>query len=61
GHGVAIHCRAGIGRSSVLAAAVLQLEGVPADEAWNLISHARGLPVPDTDAQRRFVDKLRTA
>ncbi|MFT4108040.1 hypothetical protein, partial [Propionicimonas sp.] len=42
GHGVAIHCRAGIGRSSVLAAAVLQLEGVPADEAWNLISHARG-------------------
>lgn len=54
-HGVAIHCRAGIGRSSLLAAAVLWLEGIPADEAWDRISRARGLPVPDTDAQRQFI------
>lgn len=61
GRGVAIHCRAGIGRSSLLAAALLRIEGVPANEVWSRISHARGLPVPDTDAQRRFVDKLEGA
>lgn len=57
GRSVAIHCRAGIGRSSLLAAAVLTLEGVAADEAWRRISEARGLPVPDTEAQRRFTDE----
>lgn len=54
-HGVAIHCRAGIGQSSLLAAAILRLEGVLADEAWDRISRARGLPVPDTDGQRQFI------
>lgn len=55
GGGVAIHCRAGIGRSSVLAAAVLVLEGTRPERAWQLISDARGVRVPDTDAQRDFI------
>lgn len=58
GRGVAIHCRAGIGRSSVLAAYVMGLEGIPVAEAWPRISRARGLPVPDTDEQARFVERL---
>jgi protein-tyrosine phosphatase len=61
GAGVAVHCWAGIGRSSTLAAAVLVLEGVEPAEAWRLISVARGLRVPDTDAQREFVHTLLTS
>lgn len=57
GRSVAIHCRAGIGRSSLLAATVLTLEGLAADDAWRDISEARGYPVPDTEAQRRFLDQ----
>ena len=53
-----IHCRAGIGRSSLLAAAVLRVEGRTADEAWQRITEARGLPVPDTDEQRDFLVQL---
>lgn len=49
---VAIHCRAGIGRSSLLTASVLAAEGVPPAEAYRRISNARHLPVPDTDDQR---------
>lgn len=56
--GVAIHCRAGIGRSSTLAAVVLRLEGVRPDDAWALIGRARGVRVPETQAQRDFVDRL---
>lgn len=61
GRTVAIHCRAGIGRSSVLAATVLRLEGVRPDEAWALIGRARGVRVPETRAQRDFVDGLDSA
>lgn len=60
GAGVAVHCRMGIGRSSTLAAAVLVLEGMEPAEAWRRISVARGLRVPDTDAQREFVHTLLT-
>lgn len=55
GEDVVVHCRAGIGRSSVLAALVLLVLGVPLEEVWERIAEARGLPVPDTEEQRRFV------
>ena len=58
GGGVAIHCRAGIGRSSLLAAVVLRLEGVRPAEAWVVIGRARGVRVPETQAQRDFLDEL---
>jgi protein-tyrosine phosphatase len=61
GASVAVHCRYGIGRSSTLAAAVLVLEGADPDNAWTRISVARGLPVPDTAAQRDFVRTLAKA
>jgi protein-tyrosine phosphatase len=53
---VAIHCRAGIGRSASIAALTLVLGGMSADEAFARISAARGLSVPDTDAQRKWVE-----
>ncbi|MER7772578.1 tyrosine protein phosphatase [Kitasatospora sp. NPDC096140] len=55
---VVTHCRAGIGRSSLLAAALLVLDGVDPDTAWNLIERARGLAVPDTAEQRAWTTEL---
>jgi protein-tyrosine phosphatase len=55
GRSVAIHCRAGIGRSSLIAACAIICSGIEAEEALALISAARGLTVPDTDEQRDWV------
>jgi hypothetical protein len=49
---VAIHCRAGIGRSSVIAACTLICSRIEAEQALALISASQGVVVPDTDAQR---------
>lgn len=56
GHRVAVHCRAGIGRSSLIAAALLVRLGTPTNQVWDVISAARGCPVPETDEQRRWLD-----
>lgn len=55
GHGVVIHCRAGIGRSSTVAAAVLLRDGRSPQEAFALISRARGVQCPETPAQAAWV------
>ena len=52
---VVIHCRGGVGRSSILAGSVLVDEGMDSDEAWEAIEVARGRPVPDTPAQRAWL------
>jgi protein-tyrosine phosphatase len=51
---VAIHCRAGIGRSSLIAACTLIGFGLDVDSAFDMIAKARGLKVPDTDEQRSW-------
>jgi protein-tyrosine phosphatase len=55
---IVTHCRFGIGRASLLAAGVLVLNGVPPEQAWSRLEHARGLPVPDTQAQREWPNEL---
>ena len=55
GRAVAIHCRAGIGRSSMIAACALICSGIEASEALARIKTARGLAVPDTDEQRDWI------
>jgi len=55
GDSVAIHCRAGIGRSGLLAACVLGTLGVAPDSAFAMLGRARGVTVPDTDAQAAWV------
>jgi len=55
---VVIHCRAGIGRSALLAGAVLACLGVPVGSALREIAAARGCLVPDTDEQRNWLEKL---
>jgi protein-tyrosine phosphatase len=59
GQHVTVHCRAGIGRSSLIAAAVLVRLGTHPSRAWQLISTARGIPVPETEAQRHWLDQHR--
>jgi protein-tyrosine phosphatase len=51
GSGVAIHCRAGIGRCGLTAACVLLKLGISAPAAFPILSRARGLAVPDTPSQ----------
>ena len=55
GENTAIHCRAGIGRSSLVAVAVLLHCGLGVDEAFASISKARGVDVPDTDEQAQWL------
>lgn len=55
GKSVAIHCFAGIGRSSLIAACVLATLGVGPEAAFKLIGKSRGCEVPDTREQERWV------
>ena len=61
GKRVAIHCRQGVGRSSLLAACVLAAAGVDPGDAFERIRTARGCSVPDTPEQREWVIKFARA
>lgn len=58
GNSVVIHCRAGIGRSSIMAACVLMKCGIPFDESFEKIERARGCSVPDTREQKEWVRQI---
>jgi protein-tyrosine phosphatase len=58
GVAIAIHCRAGIGRSSLLAACLLVRQGLSAVSALQAIEEARGLSVPDTLEQRLWINQF---
>ena len=58
GRHVVIHCRAGIGRASLVAGALLVAEGLEPERAWQRLAAARGLPVPDTDQQRQWLQRF---
>lgn len=55
GKSVLIHCFAGIGRSSMMAACILVQRGMPPVEAFDRIAAARGCQVPDTIEQLNWV------
>jgi protein tyrosine phosphatase (PTP) superfamily phosphohydrolase (DUF442 family) len=54
GRYVVVHCRGGVGRSSVVAAGLLVRLGIPAERVWDLIATGRGCRVPETVAQREW-------
>jgi len=55
---VGVHCRAGIGRSGMIAACVLVALGHSEDHAFEVIAAGRGLRVPDTTEQRNWVSSV---
>jgi|SRR5215510_9488487 len=58
GKNLVIHCRQGIGRSSIIAAMVKILRGDMAETVFEKIGSARGCSVPDTQEQRDWLMKL---
>ena len=59
GRNLVFHCRAGIGRSGMMAASVLLQEGLSTYEAFERISAARGFTIPDTLGQFEWVEDNR--
>lgn len=55
---VVIHCRMGIGRSSMLASAILIHLGFTGEYAFELISKQRKLKVPDTEEQKEWIIRM---
>jgi protein-tyrosine phosphatase len=55
GTAVAIHCRAGIGRTGLVAGCILSRLGVPFSDIFGTLSVARGMPMPDTQGQIDWV------
>jgi protein-tyrosine phosphatase len=58
GKSIAIHCRAGLGRSSMIAACVMVLAGIDPNSVFDQIGAVRGFTVPDTQEQRDLVAKF---
>jgi hypothetical protein len=55
GKSVAIHCRAGIGRSALVAAGVLNYLHVDTGTALDMVAEARKIEVPQTEEQRQWI------
>jgi protein-tyrosine phosphatase len=58
GHGVAVHCRAGIGRSGMTTAGTLIALGFHSQDAVAQVTAARGVAIPDTVEQGTFIAGL---
>jgi len=58
GKAVVIHCRAGIGRTGLVAGCILYKLGIPRTEIFHFLSRSRGLAMPDTSAQVEWVEKF---
>ncbi len=57
GKDVVVHCRQGIGRSGLIAVGVLAHSGVSLERAIQVVSSARGLPVPETAEQLSWLQQ----
>ena len=58
GESIAIHCRAAIGRTGVLASCILKGLGYSSADAMASVAAARRAKIPDTEAQRRFIEEF---
>ena len=55
GENTVIHCRAGIGRTGMVAAGILLHCGFNPEQAFKYVSLKRGVLVPDTEEQHNWV------
>lgn len=55
GKSIAVHCRAGIGRASLVAIALLTQLHIAAEDALNMVAEARNTEVPQTEEQRQWI------
>lgn len=58
GKAVFVHCRAGIGRSALVAACTLIRAGMTPAAALETIGKARGFAVPETGEQKEWVENF---
>jgi protein-tyrosine phosphatase len=58
GDSTVVHCRMGIGRSSIIAGCLMVQDGYKPEEVFNYISKVRGLRVPDTDEQEDWLKRV---
>lgn len=58
GRNVVLHCRQRIGRTGLVAACLLLSKGEVPDAAVQKLSTARGTPVPETEEQRRWIERF---
>jgi protein-tyrosine phosphatase len=54
GNSIAVHCRAGIGRSPMIAACIMLSRSCNVTSAFHQLSAARGMKVPETPEQREW-------
>jgi protein-tyrosine phosphatase len=57
GKNVVVHCRQGVGRSGLMGACLLVMRGLDPRTAVQKLSDARGVAIPDTAEQRRWIDR----
>lgn len=58
GKNVVVHCRMGIGRTSLVCAGILLTNGIKKQEVFEILSQKRTLSVPDTQEQIDFIINL---
>jgi len=57
GRNIALHCRQGIGRTGLVASCLFLARGFEPQAAMDRLSAARGVAVPETDEQRRWIER----
>lgn len=58
GENVVVHCRQGIGRSGLIAAALFIVTGNSVEKAIQHVSRFRGVSIPETEAQREWLNRI---
>ncbi len=61
GRNIVLHCRQGIGRTGLMAACLLVTKGRDPETAIKETSADRGVAIPETDEQRRWIDRFAAA
>ena len=58
GEKIILHCRGGIGRAGITASSILIKHGLISNDAFERVSKARKINVPDTEEQKNWVQNI---